>query len=427
MKVLFENAEILHYGKGCLVTEGPVITYLGQTRPEGTFDRVIDCRHRLLMPGLYNCHSHAAMTLFRGYGEDMPLQSWLNDRIFPAEDLLTDKAVYIASLWAIAEMLRGGTVSFSDMYFFCDNTARAVEETGIKANISRSIVSFDPEIDLFQDTRFLEARRLFEEWNGRADRRITVEMALHAEYTNVPKACRQMAAYCRSVGARMHLHLSETEREHQECIARHGKTPARFFADAGVFDVPTTAAHCVWVTDEDMDLMREKGVYAIHNPASNLKLGSGIMPLSKMLSHGVSIAIGTDGASSNNTLDMFSEMYLASLLQKGSDRDPSAVKAETIISFGTEQGARAQGRADCGRLEIGYRADLVLLDLDAINNIPYYDPAYTVLYSAHATDVCLTMVDGRILYENGDFTTIDIEKLRYDMRYTCEHYFEKQK
>lgn len=427
MRILFENAEILHIGKGFLATDGTDITYVGKTRPEGTFDRVIDCRNRLLMPGLYNCHTHAAMTLFRGYGEDMPLQSWLNDRIFPAEDLLTDESVYVASKWAIAEMLRGGTVSFSDMYFFCENTARAVEETGIKANISRSIVSFDPEIDLYSDSRFLEARRLFEAWNGRADGRLIVEMALHAEYTNVPKACRQMAEYCRSAGARMHVHLSETEREQQECIARHGKTPARFFADTGVFDVPAMAAHCVWVTEEDMDLMREKGVYAIHNPASNLKLGSGIMPLSKMLSRGVPVALGTDSASSNNTLDMFKEMYLASLLQKGTDRDPAALKADAVIALGTEAGARAQGRDDCGQLEVGCRADLILLDLDALNNIPYYDPSYTVLYSARSSDVCLTMVDGRILYENGEFTTIDIEKLRYDMRYTCEHYFEKQK
>ena len=429
MKILFKNAGTLDRGPIDLLTDGAFIHAIAKTGepiPEAeSADRVIDCTGRLMMPGLYNCHTHAAMTLFRGYGEDLPLQRWLEERIFPAEDLLTDRAVYDASLWAIAEMLKNGIVSFTDMYFFCENTARAVEETGIKANISRSLVSFDPDADLYSDSRFLEAKSLFEHWHETAGGRIKIDMALHAEYTNVERYCRQAAEFTASIGARMHIHLSETQKEHEECKARrNGRTPAAFFCDCGLLDSPTTAAHCVWVSEEDMDILHDKRVFVAHNPVSNLKLGSGVMPLSRMRTHGVDIALGTDGAASNNTLDILKEMYIAAILHKGVERDPSTPSASYMIEAATRTGARSQGRDDCGLLKPGCRADLILLDLTAIHNIPCYDPAYAAVYSANASDVRLTMVDGRILYENGEFTTIDMEKLRSDMRYTCANYFK---
>ena len=195
--------------------DAPYITYIGSKRPVGHFDREIDCAGKLMMPGLYNCHTHAAMTLFRGYGEDLPLQQWLDTKIFPAEDLLTNEAVYAASQWAIAEMLRAGVVAFSDMYFFCDMTAKAVAESGIKANISRSVVSFDPNTDWNTDRRFQEARGLFESWHNAEDGRIQIDMALHAEYTNVPSACRALGDYAAKVGTGLHLsliHISEPTR-----------------------------------------------------------------------------------------------------------------------------------------------------------------------------------------------------------------------
>lgn len=181
MKILFENAEIIDLGTANVVTDGKYISYIGKEACNEEYDRVINCKNKLLMPGLYNCHTHAAMTLFRGYGEDMPLMEWLNDRIFPAEDLLTDHAVYTASKFAVAEMLRGGIVSFSDMYFFCDETARAVSETGIKANLSRAVTSFDENIDMNADVRFAEAKSLYERWNNSSDGRIKIDMAIHAE------------------------------------------------------------------------------------------------------------------------------------------------------------------------------------------------------------------------------------------------------
>ncbi len=427
MNILLKNALLSDGSIGCAATTGKRIAYIGAEAgltADTRFDEVIDCGRSLLLPGLYNCHTHAAMTLFRGYGEDLPLQSWLNDRIFPAEDRLTDEAVYVASLWAIAEMLRGGIVSFSDMYMFCPQTARAALETGIKANISRSLVSFDPDADFRTDFRFLESKSLFEAYNGADDGRILIDMSLHAEYTNVGRAVEFLSDYAAQVKTGMHVHLSETEREHAECIARHGVTPARFFADRGAFDVPATAAHCVWVSAEDRALLAEKGVSAAHNPTSNLKLGSGVMPLPAMLRAGVNVTLGTDGAASNNTLDLFKEMHLAAILHKGVEHDTTNTPAAEILRMATANGAIAQHRPDCGRLEAGCRADLILVDMDSINNIPSYDPIYTAIYSARSTDVRLTMADGKILYRDGEFTTIDFEKLKQDMRDVCARYFQ---
>ncbi len=426
MKILFENARTIGYGDTFLAVSGPLIGYAGNVRPEGPFDRVIDCGGGMLLPGFYNCHTHAAMTLFRGYGEDMPLGRWLEEAIFPAEEKLTPEAVYTASLWAIAEMIKNGIVSFSDMYMYCPETARAAAGTGIKANLSRAVLSFDPLEDMARSVRFLEAKSLFEEYHNAEDGRIRIDMSLHAEYTNTANSARFMADYAARTGSNMHIHLSETESEHRECKQRHGVTPARFFADNGVFDVPATAAHCVWVEEEDMEILSGHGVWAAHNPASNLKLGSGVMPMTRMLEKGVGVTLGTDGAASNNTLDIMKEMYLAAILHKGIGRSPEKITAGTVLKAASENGALSQGRTGCGRLEAGCRADLVLIDLDAPNNVPFYDLSYAAVYSANSSNVLLTMSDGRILYEKGCFTTIDIEKLRYDMRCTCAGYFKEK-
>ncbi len=426
MTTLFSNAKMLDNSTKYLLVEDEYIKYVGSEKPEGIFDRVIDCTDKLIMPGLYNCHTHSAMTIFRGYGEDMPLDEWLNNRIFPAEDLLTPESVYTASKHAAAEMLRNGIVSYSDMYFFCDNTVRAAAETGIKANISRSVVSFDNSADMASDERAKEGIRLFEQFNNYADGRIKIDLSLHAEYTNVEGMCRYYAEEAKRLGAIMHVHVSETEKEHFECIERHGKTPTEFLSDCGVFDTKAIAAHCVYLSDNDISIFRDRGVTAVHNPVSNLKLGSGVMPLIKYLDNNVSVALGSDGAASNNTLDIFKEMNYASLLQKGINRQPQRPIADEIIKLATVNGAAAQNRADCGVLDKGYRADIILVDLSALNNIPYYDMTYTAVYSANSSNVCLTMVDGKILYENGEYTTIDIEKLKYDMRETYANYFKKQ-
>lgn len=425
MKIRFENARTADGRTVDLTVEGKKIASIvpaGEGRKEKA-DRVIGCTGKLIGPAFYNLHCHAAMTLFRGYGEDMPLDRWLNEKIFPAEDLLTDKSVSVASEFAIAEMIRAGVVSFSDMYFFCGATAEAVGRTGVKANLSRSIVSFDPTADFASDARVKEAIALFDEYDGAFDGRLKIDFSLHAEYTNVEGMCRYLADAAKERGTGMQVHLSETESEHLACIGRHGKTPAAFFENCGVFDVPTSAAHCVWLSEEDAAILAAKGVTAVHNPSSNLKLGSGIMPYAMLREKGVNIALGTDGAASNNNLDVMKEMTLGALLDKGVTRRPEAHAAPEWICAATRAGALAQRREDCGLLEEGMTADLVLIDLETTHSLPVCDPAGTLLYSSRSDDVYMTMCDGKILYENGEYTTVDVEKIKAEMRDTCEHYF----
>jgi 5-methylthioadenosine/S-adenosylhomocysteine deaminase len=433
MKILFKNARLLPEAMPAgtraedtvnVVVTDESITYIGVAMPEETFDRTVDCKENLLMPAFYNAHCHAAMTLFRGYGEDLPLRRWLDEKILPAEEKLNFRRVYYGSKLAIAEMIRNGVVSFSDMYFFQDATAEAVLEAGVKANIARSIVSFDPNITKEADTRFAESVKLVEQYHGAGDGRLKVDMSLHAEYSNVDACCRYVAEYAKEQGLRMQLHLSETQAEHEACIERHGMTPAAYFASLGVLDVPTTAAHCVYVTDEDIAIMKEKGVFPVHNPVSNLKLGSGVMRLRDMLDAGLTVAFGTDGVASNNRLSVLRELQTAAILHKGVHRDPENIRAAELPALATRNGALSQGREDCGMIAVGARADLILIDLNAINNIPCYDLATTLAYSASTSNVLLTMCDGRILWENGEYTSIDIECLRFEARQIIRHYFD---
>ncbi len=429
MKTILKNVTLLpEYGYGNQLVHVTVdqkkITAIDTVLPYWTGADVIDGKGDLLIPGFYNTHCHAAMTLFRGYGEDLPLQRWLEERIFPAEEKLTHQSVLIATKWAIAEMLRGGTVSFSDMYMFEDAVAEAVLETGIKANLSRSLVSFDPSLDPVTDSRLLEGIQLVKDYHGAEDGRLKIDLSLHAEYTNQPHYCAYVGQKAKELGVGMQLHLSETEKEHGECMARHKKTPAEFFCELGVFDVPTTAAHCVYVTDRDIAILAKKGVSVAHNPVSNLKLGSGVMPLSKMLSGGVNVTIGTDGVASNNRLDMLRDMQTAAILHKGITRNPAATTAKGIFPLATQNGALAQGRGNCGMIKVGNRADMVLINRNSIHNIPSYDDYAMLAYSAERSDVRMTMVDGCILYKNGEYTSIDEERLRFEANEVFAHYFD---
>lgn len=378
-------------------------------------DEYIEARGCLLIPGFYNTHCHSAMTFLRGYADDLSLREWLFERIFPAEDRMDADVAYDASMLAIAEMLAGGTVSFSDMYMFMDATARAVAETGIKANLARGYSS-DGNTTAENDRRLAESLALYREYNGYGDGRVIVDLSVHAEYTNVPSAVERIADAAAKLGARVQIHLSETESEHEGCIERYGKTPAEWFESLGILDLPVCAAHCVYVNDGDIGILSRHGVSVAHCPSSNLKLGSGIMPLERLRRAGVNIALGTDGASSNNRLDMLRELQLAALIHKGVSRDPRLACASDVLTMATANGAAAQGRDGCGSIEVGKRADLVLLDLEAPHNVPCYDPLSAVAYSASASDVRMTMVDGRVLYLNGEYKTLDIEKVRSNIK-----------
>jgi 5-methylthioadenosine/S-adenosylhomocysteine deaminase len=420
MKILLKHADILAgetwIRGGYLAVDGPVITAVSDRRPEGYFDCEKDMSGKLLLPGLVNTHTHAAMTLLRGVGTDLPLQEWLFDHVFPVEARLTAEDIRAGSALALLEMIAAGTTSFSDMYFHPEETAALVEQSGMKANLNYPVQAFDPKdtYEKNESARRLEA--LYRAWHGAADGRIRVDGCIHAEYTCNADVAAGTAAWCKSVGGRMHVHLSETQKEHEECLARWGKTPARWMADLGLFDVPCAAAHCVWVTEEDMALMAEKGVTAVHNPTSNMKLGSGFAPIPAMLERGIRVALGTDGAASNNNLNMLEELHLAAVLHDGYLRDTRVLPAAQALDLATRQGALAQGREDTGVLEAGKRADLIALDLEQPHLTPCLDAAGLVAYSAQGSDVCLTMVDGRILYENGTFLTLDAGKILAEAR-----------
>lgn len=430
MRLLLKNADILLRGddgwrtlRGFVGTDGDTIDYLGAQCPQTDYDEEKDMTGKLILPGLINCHSHIAMTLMRGVGSGLTLHEWLFDRIFPIEDRLTPEDVAAASRLALLELIAGGTTSFSDMYFFPRETAKAVAEAGMRANLNRCVQCFDENQRVADNPQIPESLAFYRDWNGAENGRIRIDFSLHAEYTCKDHVARAYSDLAAQHGARMHIHLSETQREVDECIARHGITPVQWFEKMGTFAVPTNAAHCVAVSAEDIALLRRYGVTAVHNPTSNLKLGSGFAPVRALLDVGVNVALGTDGAASNNNLNMFEEMHLAAIMHCGYHQDPTAVRADEVLDMATVNGARAQGRDDVGELAVGKKADLIAIDLDRPHLYPNFDAPALLVASAQASDVCLTMVDGRILYENGEFKTLDRERVMFDAKRAVERLY----
>lgn len=427
MKMLFHadllKADFSLLKGGYLGVDGNRISYMGKDRPEG-YDTCRELSGHLLMPGIYNMHTHTSMVLMRGLGSDLPLQRWLEEAMFPIEARLTPEDISVGTRLAMMEMLAGGVVSFTDMYDMPRVSAEEITRAGMKANLNRPVLAFDPSEPYEKNFRVSEALAFYSDCNGMADGRIQVDFAIHAEYTSHEEVVKKHGEDCKKRGAIMHLHLSETEKEHEECKKRRGgKTPARYFRDLGVFENPVVAAHCVMAEPEDLDIMLEKGVTAVHNPSSNMKLGSGFMPIREMLSRGLNIALGTDGAASNNNLNMFEELHLASIIHKGFEKDPTIVPPVRLLAMATAAGAKAQGRADCGALEVGKKADVTAINLNAPHLMPLHDVPSLLVYSAQASDVALTMVDGKILFDNGCYTTIDAERVRFDLERSMARLF----
>lgn len=410
--ILDENLEIKQ--NMYLATEGNRIAYVGDVRPAGSFEREYDGKGKLLMPGFYNSHAHSPMALMRGYGENLSLQDWLNTRIFPFEDKLDGNAVYWGTLLSYAESLRFGIVSSTEMYYFMDDMARAVADSGIKANLSRAIVNFG-DGDVWKLPSMQEMKYSFEEYHNSCNGRIKMDMSIHGEYTSDIAAVEAVAEYAKANNARMHIHVSETKSEHEECKIRHGgQTPLQYFNAHGLLDVPATAAHCVWIEGEDYDILREKGVTVAVNPISNLKLASGVCNVPKLLASGINTAIGTDSTASNNSLNFIEEMKTFAIAPKGFYSDPKAVSPTETIRAATLGGALGQGREDCGSLKAGNAADMIVLDISGPHMHPVHNLKNNIVYSASGSDVVMTMADGKVLYDNGEFTTLDIEKTIFE-------------
>lgn len=390
------------------------IDYIGSKMPDGDYGRVYDGHEKLLMTGFFNAHSHSPMSLMRGYGENLTLQDWLGTKIFPFEDHLDSNAVYWGTYLDLAEATRFGVVSTSDMYYFCPDMARAYSAAGAKGNICRSIAAFEEE-DFRKSSRGLESIEFYKEWHGWENGRIKVDMSLHAEYTSVPGVVKQLAEYTKEIGAGMQVHVSETKKEHEECIGRHGKTPTAYLADLGLFDTNATAAHCVWVTDEDMEILKEKKVTVATNPVSNLKLASGVCNVPALMKKGINVALGTDSVASNNSHNILAELKTFAIIQKTKWEDPTLITPKEAFYIATRAGALAQGRNDCGLLKEGFKADLIALDISVPNMHPVHDLLNNLLYSSSGSEVVMTMVDGKVLYEDGEFKTLDVEKAKAEV------------
>ena len=404
-------------GFGSIEVEGDTIAKIDLRPAHGTSDEVAQAPStsvalprastniaddsRLVLPGLVNCHCHAPMTLLRGVGGGLPLQRWLEEAIFPIEAKMTDADVAAGMTWGALEMLAGGTTCVADMYEHTRAGADALAATGMRGNVCRVGLAFP---DGSPSGRLDECIDFAKTSPGG---RLVADICVHSEYLTDEKFCRALAEANKELGRPLHVHVSETKKEHEECIARHGKTPIAYLADTGLLDRGGYAAHCVWCTDDDFRIMAEKGVSLIHNPTSNMKLGSGFARIVRAMELGVNVALGTDGTASNDNLDMFEEMHLASLIHKGLANDPTVLSPWDIIDMATKNGAKALGRDDIGEIAVGKKADLCVVDLDRLHLTPCYDLPNIVVHSMHASDVVETIVGGEVLYDHGKFTQID--------------------
>ena len=369
---------------------------------------VIDGRNTIAMPGLVNTHTHAAMTLLRSYADDMELMPWLNEKIWPAEAKFVNEYIYWGSALAAVEMIQSGTTTFADMYDSMHEVAKVVDESGLRANLARGCVVFsDPELKNIQKNV-----RLYENFNNQSDGRIKVWFAPHAPYTCPPDYVQHIVEAAKSCNAGIHVHLAETLDEQRQIAEGYGKTPTEYLNDLGVFELPTLAAHSVYLNDHDIAILKEHNVGIAHNPSSNLKLASGIANIPKYLKAGLNVGIGTDGCSSNNTLNMFKEMTVCSFAQKVSAMDPTVLPTETVLQMATIGGAKVLRWDDeIGTLEVGKKADIILVDINKPHFAPWNNSVSDLVYSAQGSDVKTTIVNGNVLMKNYEVLTMDVEKI----------------
>ena len=399
--IRFYNGKTLSFGGGMKLSghevwvDGSTIVYVGPAKEDmPVFQRQIDLKGDLLIPGFKDAHTHTAMVFLRSYADDLPLQDWLYNKVFPHEARLTPEAVYQFTRLGILEYLSSGITASFDMYYYNEAYAKANVDCGFRTVICSAMNDFDA------DPTNIEREYL--RFNNYSEL-VSYKLGIHAEYTTGLQRMEYMASLAEKYQAPCYMHCCETRAEVDGCLERHGLTPPQLLDRMGLFNYGGGGFHCVWMSDEDIELFARKGIYAVTNPASNVKLASGVAPVDKMLSAGVPMAIGTDGAASNNALDMFREMYLASCMQKLSLMDASAGKAEEILTMACAGGARAMGLDDCDDIAPGKKADLCVIDLHRPNMQPELNIPKNLVYSGSKENVRLTMVNGRILYENGEF------------------------
>lgn len=405
MRIRFYNARILTMKDdkvidGELWTNNDVIEYVGEAKAtEGLYDREIDCKGNLLMPGLKNAHTHSAMTFARSLADDYSLNDWLFKAIFPMEDKLTPDHIYWFNKLAYAEYIKGGCTAGFDMYFYCDAGAKAAIESGFRQAFCGSVNDFGG-FDRLEDE--------YDRFN-KIDPLISYQIGFHAEYTTSEDLMSKISDVAHKYNAPVYAHISETKSEVDGCYERYGMSPVQKLNELGMFDFGGGGFHCVWFDEKDRQIFKDKGLYAVLNACSNLKLASGIAPVSTYIKDGIKLAIGTDGAGSNNSLNMFREMYLSSVLSNVTTNTAAAVKAFDILKAATSGSALCMGLKDSDVLDNGKKADIIMLDMSQPNMNPVNNIVANIVYSGDVSNVIMTMIAGKILYEDGKLTTIDLD------------------
>lgn len=414
MNTLIKNASLLlpdgRVTEGNLAVEGNTIAAVGDVEENWAADVVIDGKDKFAVPGFVNAHTHISMTLLRSYADDMKLMDWLETKIWPVEAKMKKEDIYCGAMLAAVEMIRGGTTTFADMYGDMEQVAEATIESGLRGVLARGMIGVAPN----GQQALGENKTLYKTYHGAGEGRITVMFGPHAPYTCPPDFLRQVVDAAAACQAEIHIHLSETKGEVENCLKEHGMTPIALMESVGILARGVLAAHCVHVTAEDIALMKKYGVRVAHNPGSNMKLASGVAPVPEMLRAGLCVGLGTDGASSNNNLDMLEEVRLAALLHKVHTLDPLALPAWEAVRMGTEAGAQAVGIKNLGRLEKGALADIVLFDLRGAEWCPKFDLVSLLAYAASSRSVDTVMVNGKVLMEKGELRALDEERICYE-------------
>ena len=380
--------------------DGDSIVAIGEY--DKTADTVYNLNGNLLMPSFKNAHTHSAMTFGRSFADDLPLQPWLYDKIFPLEAKLTPQDIYDLSMLAFLEYLTSGTSACFDMYYFPEMMAKASVDFGFRTVMTSGLNNFKESVNAVED--------YYNKFNN-YDSLVSYKLGFHAEYTTDKELIKGIAKLAEKYQAPVFTHASETKSEVEDCIKRNGMSPTKYLNSLGIFNYGGGAYHSVWIDDEDIEIYKEKGVWAVINACSNAKLASGIAPVSKLLKSGVKVAVGTDGASSNNALDMFREMYTICATQKLNDKDAASTDANDILKASTIGSARCMGLTDCDVIDVGKKADLIVIDMHRPSMRPINNITKNLVYSGGKDVVKMTMINGKILYDNGEFKNIDIEKI----------------
>lgn len=417
-RILIENADVLTLDgdnrvllKTDLAIDGKTIVAIGRVPADFVADEKIDARNHVALPGFFNAHTHAAMTLQRGFAEDLDIVRWFNERIWMMESALTEEDVYWGAALAACEMIRSGTVAFADHYFWMPQVARVVAESGMKALLGWCVFGSDFATEMGPTT--LERTADFvAEFQDSADGRVKTILAPHSPYISSARFLERTADWARRLGVGCHIHVAETREQLQRSLREHGKTPVRYLADLGIFDNPSIAAHAIHITDEDVEILRDKDATVVQCVKTHMKLAMGTTRVPDLLRAGVNVALGTDGPPSNNDLDMLEVTRLAALVQKHDRQDATLLPSLQVLKLATQNGARAVGFGNSGVLKEGADADLILVDMNRPHLVPRHDLAANIVHSARGGDVAYVIVDGKILLRRGELTTLDEERIK---------------